>query len=350
MKNRARSLSGPWLVGAALLALGGRSAAAAEAPPRPAPEKAKKKPKKPANEDGWSYRLLVAANLSLSQSQGVVGLTDGVATGLGLQLEGRATYRRGRHAWINDLEILHTQSKIATIKRFSKSADRFMIQTMYEYRFLRRPRWGVFAQLRLTSELFPGSLIRDEAKDLQIFRDGLVVARASIAAQEQFPLTDALLPLVLKQLVGAVVKPYTHPALRTTLRLGVGAVQVFTGRGRVMRDDRDTPDVVELRELKDYDQSGVEVQASVRGTAVRKIISYGLSLEVMYPFSTSVPVTVPRPAQWNVELRANVTIKVYEWLAISYQLSVVRLPVLLPEWQVAGNLMLSFTANVGGQP
>lgn len=298
--------------------------------------------------DGWSYRLAVAANLSLSQSQGVVGVTDGVATSLGLQLEGRATLRRGSHAWINDLEILHTQSKTANLKRFSKSADRFMVQTMYEHCFPTRPYLGVFAQLRLTSELFPGHLIRDEAKELEIYRDGLLVARSAVAAQEQYPLTDAFFPLVLKQLWGVVFRPFRHQALRLTVRIGVGGVEVFSGRGRVVRDDRDTPKIVELRDLKDYDQSGVEVQASLKGTVVNKIISYGLRLEVMYPFGTSIPVTLPRTQLWNVELRANLTIKAYEWLAVSYQLSVVRLPVLLPEWQIAGNLMLSFTANLGG--
>ena len=137
MYRRIWKLAGTALLGVVLplgvLALGSSPAQAAEADYIPdAVVTKKKKKKKKKKKDGWHYNLNAAFSFAFSQSQGVVGVPDGLTLALGLQLNGGLQYRYKGHEWINRLSILHGQSKIPNIDPFIKSADQLELNSLYQ--------------------------------------------------------------------------------------------------------------------------------------------------------------------------------------------------------------------------
>ncbi|MFH2008183.1 MAG: hypothetical protein ABI333_16490 [bacterium] len=316
----------------------------ARAPGKPVVGKPKPKRKERAP-DGWFPAIIGALNFSFTYSDGTVGTVDGVGVSLGITLDADLTFRRGHHEWINRLQVNHLQTLSTTVKRFVKSVDYLQLQTLYQFRLPTFHRLGVFALLRVTSELFSGYLIRKKATTLEVHEVDGASHTQELAAQTPHRLTGPFLPLFFKQMAGLVLWPLERRDLVLHLRVGASALQAWTGGGILADDDVKTEDVYELVQLRDFQQFGVEAHVGLRGTAVRKILSYELLAELMYPFATMVPTTLSGVGLFNVELRLNVGIKINSWLSLTYSLSAIRIPLLLAEWQVVNNIMLSFTAS-----
>jgi hypothetical protein len=349
-------MSRPWLgVAATLLAaafaLGladpARAAADDPLPDELMAKKKKKKKKKSKKKEGWNPALKAGLNFAFSQNQGVVGIPDGVTVALGLQIDGKLLYRRGNHEWLSELGILHTQSKVPNVDPFVKAADQFILSTLYQYRFKPRVPWlGVFGGVRLNTALLPGNLVRTEDTTLELqYRDGRVEPDTA-PAQERYRLTDSFAPLLFKQFAGALLNPLERDWLEIDVRFGLGAVEVWTRDGFVIDDDDATADVLELKQLQDYVQGGVELHLDLSGTVVDKILSYGLHLELMYPFAHNADTDLEGIALFNTELKFTLNVKVFEWASLNYALSVVRTPLIVDKWQVVNSLMLSLTANI----
>jgi len=199
--------------------------------------------------------------------------------------------------------------------------------------------------VRVTTALFPGNLVRDGDTDLVLTRTDGTQWNDIALAQKPFRLTDAFAPLLFKQFAGAVLKPLEKPWLDIDIKLGLGAVEVWTQGGYVVKDD-DTTAELDLLQLEDYIQGGVELQVVFKGTTLKKILTYALVAEVMYPFATSIETELSGAGLFNTEFRFTLGIKVYKWLAINYALSVLRAPLIVDEWQVVNSLMVSLTANI----
>lgn len=306
--------------------------------------KAKKKP--PRRTEGRFPALKVSFNFAFSQNQGVVGIPDGVTLALGLNLQGDLIYRRRTHEWVSKLVILHTQTKIPNIDPFIKAADTFELATLYQYRFPKVAWLGLFAGIRLQSALLPGSVVRDTDIAVSIKElDGTFVD-TNVTAQKAFRLTGPFSPLFFKQFAGALAKPLMRPWMNIDIKLGIGAVEVWTTDGLAVTDDAATADLIEMSRLQDYIQGGVELQVGINGVLANKLLTYGFYAEVMYPFAHNAETDLEGAELINSELRFTLGIKLWSWASLSYSLNVLRVPLIVDKWQVTNNLMLSITANL----
>ena len=347
MRTRQRVMA--WF-SAALLCVGPARAWAAETPyvPKQLAEqtKVKKKAKAKAKKrEGWIPKLEASFSFALNQSQGVVGVPDGVTVAVGLQLHGSVTYRRGGHEWTSRLDVLQTQSKVPSLEPFIKSADRLDLESVYLYHFP-RPKWlGVYAGLGLTTPLFPGNLVQASDTALDLNGDG--TADASALANKPYEITKPFAPFMFKQFAGLAAKPLSKSWLGLEVRLGTGATEVWTRGGYVVDDDDSTKDLLELSPMQDYVQGGVELIVSAEGKLAGKLFSYGLKLDVVLPFATNADTDKSLPELTTMDLGVNMAIHVAKWAALTYSLSVLRYPLIVDGWQIASNLMLSLTASVG---
>lgn len=321
-----------------------RKKAEEEAAKDPKDPKAKKKPAKP--KEGWIPALKAGFNFAFSQNQGVVGIPDGVTLALGLNVQGDLIYRKRTHEWVSKLVILHTQTKIPNIDPFIKAADTFELSTLYQYRFPKISWLGLFAGIRLQSALLPGSVVRDTDIAVSVKELDGTFLDTNITAQKAFRLTGPFSPLFFKQFAGALAKPLMRPWMNIDIKLGIGAVEVWTTEGLVVTDDAATADVLEMSRLQDYVQGGVELQIGINGVLANKLLTYGFYAEVMYPFAHNAETDLEGAELLNTEFRFTLGIKLFSWASLNYSLNVLRVPLIVDKWQVTNNLMLSITANL----
>jgi len=307
----------------------------------------KKKKAKKKKKDGWHPKVDAGFNFAFSQSQGVVGVPDGMSMALGLVLNAGLEYRYRAHAWITTLAMVHTQSKTPGIDLFVKSADKLELASYYQYRFPRLKMLGVISGVKLTTPLLPGSLIVTEDTAIDRTPDDPTDFYDLAEAQKAFGLTDAFAPLLFKQFVGGLLKPFERKWMNIDIRLGLGGVEVWTQKGYVLDDNEDTEGILELKQLRDYQQAGVELQVSVTGVAFDKILTYGVHAEVMYPFVTSIDTGDLGGADlFNTEFKVVLGIKLWKWVSLNYALAVLRVPLIQEDWQVTNTLLLTVKANV----
>lgn len=311
--------------------------------------KKKKKKRKKQFRDGWHPRLKAGFSFAFNQSQGVVGVADGITIALGLQIDGGLMFRKGGHEWVSQLNIVHAQTKMPNIDPFLKAADQFQLSSYYQYRFRPKYKWiGVFGGLRVTTALLPGSLVVPEDKALAITElDGAVTPDLALG-QKSYRLTDAFAPVMFKQFLGALFKPLERTWLTVDIKLGIGANEVWVSQGLAAKDDKATADVLELVRMQNYLEAGLELQVGLVGSAFKKLLTYGLLAEVLVPFAekTEVPSDLSRAELISSAFKLTVGIKLFKWLALNYTLAVQRYPLIVDEWQVQGSLVLAVQANI----
>jgi hypothetical protein len=296
--------------------------------------------------EGWFPSVKAGFTFAFSQNQGVVGLPDGMTLSLGVQLTGGLLFRKGTHEWNSVLMIQETQSKVPNIEFFIKSADLFDLNSVYTYRLPQVKWFGFFAGVRLTATMLPGNLVKDADTNTTLQEVDGTVNQRLLAAQTNYHLTDAFFPLYFKQSAGAVFRPYKRPWLDVDLKLGAGAIEVWTAKGKVVADDKATKDVLELKRLQDYVQGGIELQVNLTGKALKAdILTYGFQFVAMYPFATSIETSITGVDLFNVEARLQVGVKLWKWASLNYALAIVRTPLISPDWQITNNLLLSITAS-----
>jgi len=309
--------------------------------------KKKKKKAKKKKKDGWHPSLDAGFNFAFAQSQGVVGVPDGISMALGLLLNGGLVFTHGAHSWITTLAVVHTQSKTPNIDLFIKSADKLELASYYQYRFPRLKMLGVFGGVKLATALLPGSLIVTEDTFVDRTPNDPTDFYDSLEAQKAFRLTEAFSPALFKQFAGGLVKPFEKKWMSIDIKLGFGGVEMWGQDGYVLNDNKDTAGVLELKQLQDYQQVGAELQLTVTGTAFDKILTYGLHAEVMYPFYTSIDTGDLKGAElFNTEFKATVGIKLWKWVSLNYALAVLRIPLIQEDWQVTNTLLLTVKANL----
>jgi hypothetical protein len=271
---------------------------------------------------------------------------------LGLTLRGELHLARGPHRWRTTLLIQEGTSKVPGIEPFIKGIDVIEVTSDYAYHLPRFPRLSLGAGIRLRGTLLEGNLVRAQETRLQLTSADGAVFTDVVGAQTPYPLTAFLAPLILEQTAGVGLAALRHPAANLSVGVGLVAHQVLAQGGYTVHDDEATADVLELVQLRDYVQGGVEARVALHGRVADKLLRYQLGARVMLPFATHV-MTGPDPGFGydrlvNVELRAALSIRIFSWASLEYSLSVLRLELLSPGWQVANHLMLSITASVSG--
>lgn len=332
----------------ALLLIVAPLARPAAAAPTSKPEAtAKKTAPKPRKHRGMVPSLTVGLNFLFNQSQGVVGVPDGVAMALGLTLRTGLDFHRGPHRWRTLLLVQEAATKVPGIKPFINGTDLIEVTSVYTYRFGRVKWLSVYGGVRIRSNLLEGNLIRGAETQLQLTNVDGDVFTDVLPAQTPYPLTEFLAPLILEQFAGASFAAVKHHAANLSFRAGLVAGEVISQGGYVVHDDEATPNVIELVQMRDYVQGGAEAGLSLSGRLADKLLEYRLGVRVMFPFATSVETDLGYDRLIDIELRAALSIRIFSWASLEYSLTVERMELLTPGWQVANLLMLSVTASVG---
>jgi hypothetical protein len=310
---------------------------------------------------GWAPRLKLGSNLSFNHNSKVVGSPDGSTFQFGVLLETTANWRRGQHEWQNSLSINEAQSKTPLLDDFIKSLDTVELKSVYLYHLARHPWFGPFGRFRLQSSLLQGDLLTATDVDYnRHFRDGSsdltgdnLVPR--LRAQEKFKLTDPFEPLLLRESVGAFAVASDTEKLKMNFKVGPGAQETIVGDGFVVTGT--TPfaqrtdlgavgDRMELKQLEDVNEIGVEFDAEASGKAT-KDVSWSLTVDLLQPFYTSIDTgSLEGVDLMQVDVAGRLSVKLNKWASLDYVLLVKRIPLVVDEVQVTNGLLLAANFEV----
>jgi hypothetical protein len=305
------------------------------------PEEGAKGQDQPEGEAKWDFTLSIGASGNLSQNTSVIGQPDGSSYTLGGKLEFGADYISASHEVRNDFLIVNTFTRTPVIPEFVRSADTLRLETIYYYHLEKLPWVGPFARLQLETSLFKGINLQpsEVTYETRTPEGDLVETRQS----DRQELTDSFRPLKFKESVGAFARPVSSKVFDVELRLGIGSQQIFADGGLALADNEDTTPI-EIVQLEDSVQAGGEFVTTIGGAIFGKRLTYNTGLEVLVPFYNSGgqqdnrgPIDLA-----NIEVYARASLKVVEWASLDYEFRAVRQPLLLDEFQIQNNLLLTF--------
>jgi hypothetical protein len=294
--------------------------------------------------EGWQVGLKVGSNVSLTNATNVVGSADGTSIQIGLILQGNANLRSGQHEWQNQLDINHQQTRTPLIHRFLKTADEATAQSMYLYHLQAVPWLGPFARGRGTTSLFPGDYVQADDKTIQrTYNDG-TVETGTLPAGRSLRLTKAFEPTLLRESLGVFARPVEQKDLQLDFKLGGGAQHLLTRDGFTVKDDPNT-DPIEIVQLRDSTQAGIEGEAAIRGP-LEGGFTWSASINALYPLLTSVDTNLEGIDLMNVEGNAKLSLKLTEWGSVDYVFSAKRIPLIVNRWQIQNGLLFNASFNL----
>lgn len=298
--------------------------------------------KAPAKESDLKFTLTTNASAAFASNKDVVGEVDGFSTLFGMGVSAGLQYMNGPHSWTNTFTISESWARTPALERFTKNNDQVQLESLYNYFLL---EWfGPFARLNFETSAFDTTVLTAEEKDYQILRlDGTT----DLTTTDQLKLSDALSPLTLSQSVGLFAEPLRSSALTWKLRLGAGARQTFAEGVLALDDDKDT-DQLEVKELADVFQAGLEGFTGAEGKFSGGRLSYFAGASVLIPFINNddtgrTPIELLR---WG--LKAGLHMSVTEWMGLNYNLSLLSDPQMIDKTQVQNNLLLTFKYTLFG--
>lgn len=309
--------------------------------------------------DGWKYELNLGFNGGFNQNASVVGQPDGSTWQIGGVLNGRAELYKGNHEWHNRISIAHQQTQTPAIDGFVKTNDNLELGSMWLYKLKSLPWLGPFARARMQTQIFAGHLVFGEDTELEFLDPKGTPIDAlnpdltaddrrvrQLAAQERIKITNAFEPLTLRQSVGAFARAVEQPTVKITFTTGLGAQEVFVqGDGGFAVSDDDSSPELEVTRLQDSVQLGVEVGMEANGT-IGKQVTWSLLIDTMQPFYTDVETDLEGIDLLNVELTGKIGVKLTKWVSLDYMLLAKRIPLVLDDWQVQNNVLLSTAFNL----
>ncbi len=288
--------------------------------------------------EGWSPRVSVGLTASFGDNRSVVGQADGGTLGFGLKFDAGLDYRRGGHEWRNSLNLAEGLTRTPVIPVFVKSADLLALESIYLYHVT--PWFGPFARATMLTSMFRGADIRPAPVTYTVAR---VSGELETVEASGLPLSDPFRPMTLKQSLGPFLRPVEKEAINIEIRAGVGAQETIAKGQLLVADDKDTP-VIEIKELANVNQIGVEAAADLWGAVSDKRVTYRVGVDVMIPLSyTALKAGDDRSSLslMNVELGGQLSFKLVEWASLDYQIKAVREPQVLDGFQVRNSLLLT---------
>ncbi len=296
-----------------------------------------KKTEEAKEEDSLDATLSTAASVSLTSNQDVVGEIDGFSTLFSVGLTGGLSYVNGAHLWQNTITINESWARTPTLEQFVKNNDDLNYESLYNYFLL---EWfGPFARFNLETSAFDTHLVTAEPKDYQITRpDG---STSTITDANELLLASSFEPLTLNESVGLFAEPVRSTPIIWKIRIGAGARQTYA-KGVLAAQDDDATEVIELVELDDVHQAGLEGFMGLEGKLGDGKFTYRAGASALLPFLNNDPQdrTAIELLRWG--LHAGLEMAVVEWLGVNYKLNVLKDPQLLDAAQVQNNLLLTF--------
>ncbi|AUX43526.1 uncharacterized protein SOCE26_049750 [Sorangium cellulosum] len=313
---------------------------------------------------GWIWKVGAGANANFIDNQDVVGQPTGSAVTVGLQFDGSAEYNHGSHEFRNLLTLGEGATRTPVIPEFVKSSDSLLAESVYLYHII---DWaGVFGRFSIQSSIFAGVDVRPAGFSYAITRpDGRVDSVGGAAdGLNRLRLSDPFRPTLFKESAGVFARPVTSRVLNVEARLGVGVRETIGANQLVINDNPvRTPTVVEVRELSNFNQLGLEGVVGVWGGLAQKRVTYRVGVEVMAPLVhtdlTPAELAMIDPTRGeqpgtadltNVEIFGKLSFKLIEWASLDYQFKAIRQPQLVDLFQIQNNLLLTFSYIATNEP
>lgn len=317
--------------------------------------------------------------LSFTDQQRVVGQVDGSTINFGVKVEAHTDVIHDAHEWRNSALLNAGVTRTPNIPQFIKNTDSLQIESIYLYHL--KPWVGPFARIRLDTPMFAGTDVRPGATNYKVTRqDGTTFQTCDpdsgeACATTKLPLTNGFQPLTLKESLGVFAQPYQSKSVTVEARLGFGAQEILADKQFALADVADdatncpagaaSPGTksaipcVEVTQLSDVLQAGLEANLEVWGTTYEDKITYKVYGGILAPFAHgSLPQTYLDAGGTddigqltNVDVGANVAFKLVDWATLTYEFKAVRVPQLLPDtFQVRNTLMLTMGYGIDNRP
>lgn len=315
---------------------------------------------------------------SFSDTQKVVGQLDGTTINLGVKVDGHVDVIQDAHEWRNSVLINAGVTKTPAIPEFLKNTDALAVESIYLYHV--KPWIGPFARARLDTAMFAGTDVRAAPTNYKITKaDGTSTQTCDPNSGEactttRLPLSDGFQPLTLKESLGAFVQPYKSTPFTAEVRLGFGAQEIFAEHQFAVTDVADTAEncpaagdptqksavqCLEVTELTNVFQAGLEANLEVWGTFYDNKVTYKVYGGILAPFAHGALPKAYTDAGGkddvgqltNIDLGANVNLKIVEWASLGYEFKAVRVPALLPDtFQVRNTVFLTMGFGIDNKP
>lgn len=289
--------------------------------------------------EGWNKSLAGTATLNLVSNSSVVGQVDGTSMLLGLGIAGAADYVHERSVFRSTLAITESVARTPVLDEFIKTNDVVQLEGIYNY-FLTK-KVGLYGRLAATSSLFAATDVRAEPTTWIVKGE---VDPLKVGAQ-RLRLSDPGKPLTLNESVGAFIDPKRSEKFSLSLRLGLGGRETIAKDVLVIDDNKDTPEV-ELVRLSNVYQLGLEAFGGISGKLEEGKLTYRTGLSVLVPAVNNDADNRSAGDLTRIGLEGNVTVNVFEWMSLVYNLTVTRDPQLFAKGQeltqVQNNLLLTF--------
>jgi hypothetical protein len=281
---------------------------------------------------GLGYGITLAANLNVAANRDVVGQVNGNSVLFGASALGNVNYLRDKHEWLNNLSLAETWSRTPAVGDFVKSNDQLNLETLYNY-FLRE--WtGPFIRAAIQTSILRTQRVTANATTYVRDTDG------ALTTASRFRLSDSFQPFTLNESVGWFFQPIRSDLVNLYGRAGLGGRHTFAENARAITDDGDARGVV-YTVLKDVHQAGAELFVGLDGKAVEGRLLYNLGLSALFPFANNDSKDRSIAELTKVGVQAATGMKVTSWLAVNYQLKVIRDVQLIDAVQVQNALLLS---------
>ncbi len=289
--------------------------------------------------EGWNKSLAGTATINLVSNSSVVGQVDGTSLLFGLGLAGAADYVKGKSVLRTTLAISESVARTPVLDEFVKTNDVVQLEGLYNY-FLTK-KVGLYGRLAVTTSLFAATDVRAEPTTW------IVKGETDPLKMDAFRLrlSDPGKPLTFNQSVGAFLDPKRSEKLSLNFRLGFGSRETFAKDVLVIDDNKDTAEV-ELVRLANVYQLGVEGFAGVSGKLEKGKVTYRTGLSVLFPMVNNDADNRSAGDLTRVGFEGNLTVNVFDWMSLVYNLAVTRDPQLFPAGQeltqIQNNLLLTF--------
>ena len=296
--------------------------------------------------EGWNPYLNLTATVNIVDNSSVIGQVDGTAVAIAGGIVGGGDFIRGPHVVSLSGVINEGFARTPVVPEFVKINDVAKVDGLYNY-FLTKDV-GLYGRLSIATSLFEGKDIRG-TPTTWIDVSGATPVMLATNALEQH-LTDAFKPLTITESFGAFADPIRKPEFGLSFRLGIGGRTTIANGSFALHDDPTTP-TIEVIELSNVNQLGVEGFAGVQGKLVEKgPLTYKAGVAVLLPFVNDDSAHRSVTELTRVAVAANATYQLTKLLSAVYTLSVIRDPQLFPagkdEIQVQNTFLLTFTLGI----
>lgn len=294
---------------------------------------------------GWTNKMSASANISLNSSENVVGQTDGSSQKYEGKIEGKFYYKNNREEYRQDVKYVGATTQTPSLPSFVKSDDKFTYEFLYLKSLESRPNLGPYGKLSLSTPFFKGEDVQAEAKTYVN-----TTTTDNYGVKNSHLLTDAFKPLTLKAAVGLFAKVIERENTKFEVRAGLGAQSIYAKNQLIVKDDEATANIIELEQLDDFDQVGVEYGFLYSGKW-NENSDYTVKADFLSPVGKKIEAgkqcaDCSEFELTNIDFTFAFGTKLNSWAKLTYEYKASKQPELLNQFQIQNGLVLAITYNV----